>query len=92
MFWSEIRKKLIKLGANFESWSADYMVIESHDSICGLKGVFPNGNNFSIVSHKYSYGGTDDKFEIMAESAFDDVEGHLSEEEAIKFLELISRI
>lgn len=90
MFWDNIREELKRLNATCEDWSIDYMVINKHDNICGIRGVFPNGQNYSVISHKYSYGGKEGEFEIMSSFFEEEVKGYLSEREAIKLLRDIS--
>lgn len=90
MFWSNIKRELKNLNATCEEWSVEYMVIIEHDNICGIKGKFPNGEDYSVISHKYSYGGDKDEFEIMSSLLENEVEGYLSEEEAIEMLRKIA--
>ena len=90
MFWSDVKKELRELGATCEEWSVDYMTMAEHNNICGIRGRFPNGQDYSIISHKYSYGGDKDEFEIMSSCFEDEVRGYLSESEAIDLLREIA--
>ena len=90
MFWSNIKRELKELKATCEEWSVDYMVMYEHDNICGIRGSFPNGQDYSIISHKYSYGGNDGEFEIMASYIEEEVRGYLTESEAIELLRNIA--
>lgn len=90
MFWSKIRKKLSEYG-NVTEWSNDYMVIPEHDNICGL-GLIEQGKDISIISHKSSYGGNDDLFEIMPSINEEDeygVDGFLTEEQALQYIDIL---
>ena len=67
------------------------MVLIEHDNICGIRGKFLNGEDYSIISHKYSYGGKDDEFEIMSSWIEEEVRGYLNETEAIELLRDIAK-
>lgn len=88
MFWSNVRNSLVKYG-EVEEWNVDYMGMKSHDNICGLR-LENKEFNISIISHKYSYGGTEDLFEIMCSLIEDDgIKGYLTEKEAIEYIDSI---
>lgn len=91
MYWNKIKECLIKYGEP-EEWSLDWMAIESHDGICGLNIKNKKGNiDISVISHKLSYGGKDDLFEIMPglDGGENSVDGYLTEEEAIRNIKII---
>ena len=86
IFWNNIENELGKLELDFEGWNMPSMVIESHDGICGIKINEDKEDELSIISHKHSYGGKEDLFEIMPGIDGDDVTGWLSENEIIDII------
>lgn len=83
IFWNNIENELDKLELDFDEWNIPSMAIESHDNVCGVK---INKDGLSIISHKHSYGGEEDLFEIMPGIGEDIVTGWLTEDEVIKVI------
>lgn len=83
MFWDKIKNELSKHG-NTELWSQEFMV-QPQKEYCGIRGKTKQADNISIVSHKFSYGGDEDLFEIWLDSK-EDVEGFLTEEQVIEII------
>lgn len=89
MFWDNVKNELKKYG-EVSDWNDGYMSMGKHDFICGLRLTTEKGNDISVVSHKYSYGGDMDLFEIMPSvDDQNDVDGYLTEEEAIKNINIL---
>lgn len=87
MFWDNIKNELLKYGS-VKEWADDFMVIKNHDNICGVAIHSPI--EISVISHKYSYGGNEDMFEIMPSvDNMNDVDGYLSEKEVIRAINKI---
>ena len=64
MYWDNIINELSKYGT-VEIWEDEFIVVDGHNDIAGVKLWTDKGNLISIISHKYSYGGTRHLFEIM---------------------------
>lgn len=62
--------------------------IRKRDNIAGMK-LFKIDGELSIVSHPFSYGGKEDKFEIMevGNAEIEVVIGYLTAEEVIRYIE-----
>lgn len=62
--------------------------IRRRDNIGGIK-LYKIDGELSIISHPFSYGGKEDKFEIMEirNTDTEDVIGYLTEEEVISYIE-----
>lgn len=87
MIWDGIKNKLDELGATQREWSKPYMQLFSHGGICGIKGEL-NGCEYSIISHRHSYGGNEGLFEVMPDVNNEgDVTGYMSENEVFDYLE-----
>lgn len=85
MFWDRIKDRCEKNNFDYEEWCDVYMLEDNRDGICGIR-VYFNGEEISIISHKYSYGGKQGLFEILPYDS-DDVEGFLSEEDVLTKLD-----
>lgn len=62
--------------------------IRKRDNIAGIK-LFKTDGELSIISHPFSYGGKEDKFEIMevGNAEIEVVIGYLTAEEVIRYIE-----
>lgn len=87
MFWNRIREKLNELGATQKEWSQSYMAIPLNGGVCGITGTL-NGCEYSIICHRYSYGGEEGLFEVMPDiNNNGDVTGNMTESEVFEYLE-----
>lgn len=88
-FWSNIFKKLIDEKIEYTTWSKKFLSMNAHDNICGIRAIFKDKSELSIVSHLYSYGGTRGLFEIMPSLEGDpnDVTGYLTEKEILSVID-----
>lgn len=61
--------------------------IRKRDNIAGMK-LFKIDGELSIVSHPFSYGGKEDKFEIMevGNAEIEVVIGYLTAEEVVRYI------
>lgn len=87
MYWDNIIKELSEYG-NVEIWKDTFMAMSEHDNIAGVK--LRDNADISIISHKFSYGGTQHLFEIMPGTE-GDVDGYLKENEVIEKIHLLLR-
>ena len=62
--------------------------IRKRENIAGIK-LFKIDGELSIVSHPFSYGGKEDKFEIMevGNAEIEVVIGYLTAEEVVRYIE-----
>lgn len=86
--WFPIIKTLLELGEKDAIiWYYDFIANDDGSNICGIRGQI-KGFNYSIISHKYSYGGEQDLFEVMPGigEESNDVTGWLTVEQVIAYL------
>lgn len=85
--WMPIIKTLMEMGEeNATIWLEEFMALPG-EKICGIKGTI-DGASYSIISHKYSYGGNKKLFEVMPGIGddFNDVTGWLDTEDVVLYL------